>query len=73
MVIAFFIGFQLKNTKKIILGAMISSIVYLICEFASNIHTNYMLEFILLFVGTIAIGSIVGFVIGLICILKMKL
>lgn len=40
--------------------------LYVVCELVSNIHTNYMIELILLFVGTIAIGGIIGFLTSII-------
>lgn len=64
-VIAVFVGLWLKNPKKNIAAIIISVITYVICELASNIHTNFMLELILLFIGTVAIGCCLGFIIGM--------
>lgn len=65
-VIAVFVGLWLKNSKKNIAAIIISVITYVICELASNIHTNFMLELILLFIGTVAIGCCLGFIISMI-------
>lgn len=64
LVIAIPIGLKMKSTKKNLIGIMGSFIVYVICEVILNVHTNYMMEIVLLFVGTIAIGCFVGFLIG---------
>lgn len=54
------------DSRKNLVGIIISVIIYGTCEMASNVHTSYLLEIILLFVGTIAIGSVLGFLIGFI-------
>ncbi len=61
--VSVFAGLRLKNHRKYIIGTILNAAVYAICELLSNIHTNFMLELILLFVGTIAIGWCVGFII----------
>lgn len=63
-----FIGIKLNEIKKIIVSLVSSVALYAVCEFISNIHTNYMFELILLFVGTIAIGGIIGFLISAIVV-----
>ena len=40
--------------------------IYVISEIISNIRSSYLVEIILLFVGTLALGGIIGFLIGLI-------
>lgn len=64
IVIAVIVGLCLKKSKSCFIGIVASVIVYLICELASCVHTNFMLEFILLFVGTAAIGCCIGFMIS---------
>ena len=54
------------DTKSNLLGLIGSFVVYAICEVLSNFYTNYMLEIALLFVGTLALGAFIGFLIGLI-------
>lgn len=61
--IAVTIGLRLNNQKKCMVGGVLSLAIYIICELASNIHTNFMLEIILLFIGTVAIGGFIGFII----------
>ena len=61
LVLALSIGIKLHDIKKIIISLVSSVVLYAVCELISNIHTNYMIELILLFVGTIAIGGIIGF------------
>lgn len=65
LVLALFIGIMIKEMKKIMTGLGMSCGLYVICELISNIHTNFMLELILLFVGTIAIGGIIGFLVSM--------
>ena len=63
---ALFTAMKMADTKRNLIGIIVSIIVYAICEFISNIHTTFMVELLLLFVGTIAIGCFIGFGIGLI-------
>lgn len=61
------IGIKMKNTRKNIIGVAICLVTYIVCEIVSNIIVmNYLVEIIALFVGTIAIGGFIGFIIGLI-------
>lgn len=66
LALAAVIGVKMKNTKKNLTGMIGSIVLYAICEVISNIHTNFMVELVLLFVGTIALGGVVGFLVGLI-------
>lgn len=67
LVIATIIGIKMKNTRKNIIGVAICLITYIICEIVSQVvGMNYLVEIIALFVGTIAIGGFIGFLIGLI-------
>ena len=66
LVAATIIGIVMKSTKKNIIGFIICFAIYVISELISNMRSSYLLEIILLFVGTIAIGGIIGFLIGLI-------
>lgn len=47
--------------KKAGIGCGTALAVYLVCEAASNVHTNYLVEIILLVVGTCALGCLAGF------------
>lgn len=65
LVIATIIGIKMKNTRKNIIGVAICLVTYVICEIVSNIiGMNYLVQIIALFVGTIAIGGFIGFIIG---------
>ena len=66
LVVATIIGIVMKSTRKNISGLGICFVIYFISEIISNIRSSYLLEIILLFVGTLAIGGIIGFLIGLI-------
>ena len=73
VITAIIIGMQLKTLKSYIKGIFLSIIIYIACELLSNIHTNYMLEFVLLIVGTFTIGLYTGLLIlFLIKLFKIK-
>ncbi len=65
LVFAAFVGIKMNDTRKSILCLVSSFVLYAVCELVSNLHTNYIMELMLLFVGTIAIGAIIGFLISL--------
>ena len=61
-------GMMLKKTKKSMVAAGISLLVYMVCEIISNVRSNFMAEFVLLFIGTAALGGVIGFLISaLVC------
>ena len=67
LVIATIIGIKMKNVRKNTIGVAICLITYVVCEIISQVvGMNYLVEIIALFVGTIAIGGFIGFLIGLI-------
>lgn len=72
VIVALFISVKFCDTKRNLLGLIGSFVVYAICEVLSNFHTNYMLEIALLFVGTLALGAFIGFLIGLIVTIVLK-
>ena len=72
--VSFFIGLRKMKTKTRIILSFISFAVYVLSEVILNLHTNYMLEFIVLFLGTIAIGALIGFAAAaVICKLRKKI
>lgn len=56
----------IRKRKKLRIAFLCSALIYVLCEVLSSFHTNYLLELVLLFVGTAAIGCGIGFLIGLI-------
>lgn len=66
LVPAVIIGVKMKSTKRNLIGMIASLVVYAVCEVISNVHTSFMMELALLFIGTIAIGGFAGFLAGLI-------
>ena len=72
LILTVFIGIKMNDTRQTIIGLVSSFALYIICELVSNIHTNYMIELILLFVGTIAIGGVIGFLISTIVVKVRK-
>jgi FtsH-binding integral membrane protein len=65
IVIAVIMGLFLKKQKNLKIALITSVVVYAICELLSNIHTNFMLEIILVFVGTVALGCCIVFLVSL--------
>jgi hypothetical protein len=65
IVIAVIMGLFLKKQKYLKVALITSVVVYAICELLSNIHTNFMLEIILVFVGTVALGCCIGFLVSI--------
>lgn len=63
--VAFAVGLILKSDKKRTVGMVVSIIVYALCEVVSNIPAPFLVEIIALLVGTIAIGSFIGFLVAL--------
>ena len=72
LVLSLFIGIKINDMKKIMISLFSSFVLYAVCELASNIRTNFMIEIILLFVGTIAIGGIIGFLASIIVVKVRK-
>jgi ABC-type transport system involved in cytochrome c biogenesis permease component len=65
IVIAVAVGLFLKEQKHLTRSFIVSIIVYAICEWLSNIHTNFLIEIILVFVGTAALGCCIVFLVSL--------
>ena len=65
LAIATIIGIKMSNHKKCIIGATAMITTYLLCELISNFQTNYLITIILLFLGTIAMGGCIGFIISI--------
>jgi len=63
LVVAFALGMALKALKKTGIGMMASVVVYALCEALSNVPA-YLVEIITVYIGTIAIGCFVGFLIS---------
>lgn len=62
-VIAAIIGLRPKHQKSVPWMAIAISIaVYAVCEIVSGLHTNFMLELMLLFFGTVSMGCCLGFI-----------
>jgi hypothetical protein len=65
IVIAAIMCLYLKKKRSLEFALITSIVVYVVCELMSNIRTNFMIEIILLFVGTIALGCCIVFLISL--------
>ena len=65
-VIFAFAGIRMRSLKRNLKGVGVCFAIYAVCEVLSNIRTNNLLELILLFAGTIALGGIPGFFVGIV-------
>jgi uncharacterized membrane protein YraQ (UPF0718 family) len=63
--IAAIMGLFIKKQKNLKVALITSVVVYAICELLSNIHTNFMIEIILVFVGTVALGCCIVFLVSI--------
>jgi hypothetical protein len=61
---ALVVSLALKKQKHLRYAFFGSLVVYAACEAGSNLHTNYGLEMLLLFLGTAALGCALGFCIN---------
>ena len=64
MAVAIAIGLILKSDKKRKAGMVASIIAYALCEVVSNIPAPFLVDIIALFVGTVAIGGFIGFLVA---------
>lgn len=64
LVIAIAAGIKMSNARKNLAGAVVCFAIYAVCEVVSQIRGSYLQELLALFIGTIAIGGVVGFMIG---------
>lgn len=71
-ILAVFIGIKRNDSQKTIRSLVLSFSLYAVCELISNTHTNFFFELILLFVGTAALGGIIGFLISTIVVKVRK-
>lgn len=65
LIIALVIGLKMREQKKLQKLTLGGFLLYIVCEILLNFRTNFFMEMIVLFVGTIAIGCTVGFLFGL--------
>ena len=68
LILAVIIGIKMNDIRKNIISLVSSFALYAVCELLSNIHTNFLIELILLFIGTVAIGGIIGFLTGIVVV-----
>lgn len=71
LIASIIIGLKIKESRKKVVCIFASFILYCICEGVSNIRTNNMIEILLLFIGTISIGTLLGFIV-IFLIFKLK-
>lgn len=64
LALAVFVGIKANDIRKNAICLVSSFILYMGCELISNLHTNYLIELILLFAGTLAIGGFIGFLLS---------
>lgn len=64
VVAAIILSIKFKDHIKCFRALGITVVVYAICEALSNLHTNYMIELVLLFIGTFYLGCTIGLLLG---------
>lgn len=64
LAVAVVIGIKMNKTRKNLIALIVCLVLYAVCEAVSNVHMGFMAELILLFIGTVSLGGIVGFLIG---------
>lgn len=64
-IVAVIFGMRVKELKMIgfAMGSLLA--VYAICEWMSNMHTNFLMEILLLFLGTLSFGGFLGLILCL--------
>jgi chromate transport protein ChrA len=65
VVIAVLLGLFWKEQKRITAALIVSAVVYAACELLSNLRSNFLIEIVLVFVGTAALGCCIGFLASL--------
>ena len=65
LAISLIIGIKANTKKTKLYGLFINLGVYVICEVISQFPITYLVALITLFIGTIAIGGTIGFLISL--------
>lgn len=68
LILAVIIGIKMNDIRKNIISLVSCFALYAVCELISNVHTNFMIELILFFIGTVAIGGIIGFLAGIVVV-----
>ena len=72
LIVSLIFASRIKSRKNLMISTGCSLLLYVLCEAASNLHTNYAMELLLLIIGTAAIGSAIGFAVMLIILPLIK-
>lgn len=72
LLVSLILASRIKSRKILMISTGCSLLLYVLCEAASNFHTNYAMELLLLIIGTAAIGSAIGFAVMLIILPLIK-
>ncbi|MCF0121433.1 MAG: LPXTG cell wall anchor domain-containing protein [Oscillospiraceae bacterium] len=64
LVIAAVIGLMLRKTRKSVVGLIVSFVIYAACEVICVVSWNFYVAIPVLFIGMLAIGGILGFLIS---------
>lgn len=73
LVIAVLISMKISDKRKGLVGMATGLAVYAVCEIILNIRTNNALEISLIFAGTVALGLCLGFLIGIVLLMRKYL
>ena len=66
LIIGLVFSLMLKETKKKIYGLIGSLVIYLVCELVCDLSSSYAVGMGFLFLGTYALGTSLGFLLGII-------
>lgn len=58
------VGMKLKTPKRNLIGALISAVVYAVCEVLAQHPNSYAMGIALLGIGTVAVGATVALIIS---------
>lgn len=73
LVLSAVVGVNWKSIRKNRIGITVSVLIYAACEALSNFCSQYWTGLLLLFVGTVALGTFAGFLIGaIVCRVRNK-
>lgn len=64
LIAAVIAGLWQRHPGRCVKGIIEFAVLYAVCELLSQVHTNFMAELLLLFIGTAAIGGCAGFLIA---------
>jgi len=72
VIIAFIVGIKIKNIKKNVIGLGVCFCVFVISGIIPYIVFDFLLIIIMISTGVLAIGGMIGFLLGIIVLKNIK-